>query len=111
MPTLEWLLPVLLIAALVLMAVRLGKVESELLRAEMREASLVDRLTELGVKVIYDHNAPMYIRYEYTEAAREFMQQFYFPSSWNLDRQLDYEADQRRQKEEAQPFPVDSDAA
>jgi hypothetical protein len=70
-------------------------------RMEATIGILIDRLREVGVKADVDTETGA-VRCAYTAAARELLAEHFYPSAWNLERQLDWERFEQEQAERRQ---------
>lgn len=83
------------------MLIYINEQGKEIQRLQLQRSSLMTRLRELGVQSTLDPTELLGIKYQYTRAAQGLLLQHYYPSSWNLERQLDQEAYELRMEEEA----------
>lgn len=92
----------ILIILVVVLTLRDTSLKREIGRLSLQKFSLVDKMRELGVHVTEDKKSFSGLAYRYTEAASNLLRLHYYPSSWNLERQLDLEAYMARQDAEAE---------
>lgn len=104
-----------LILILVILLLMLVSNRTEIKLLTLQKYVLVDKLRELGVHVTENKNEFTRLSFRYTDGASRLIKAHYYPSSWNLERQLDLEAymarlEEEERKEASQPANLEAEA-